>query len=851
MLHRLLIVLGICATLLCPIGCGQDRSDGDGDSDAKPYSVTQSSGAKDDPEPSSDAYLRPGPIGNGRFVLPNGRMVQPAGTFVETSVFPMDVAVSPDGETAVVCTGWRNPAVYIYDTTLGQFTQTFTDEISQTFAGMAFSEAGDRFWVSGGSNHSIYEFDLINGVALFARRIALAGFPVGLELSPDEKFIYTALHMNKRAIKVRLSDGKEVKSYDAHLYPSGVALSIDGSTLYVSNLGVGSISIFDTGSGEILDEIVVEKAPQGVKLSPNGATLYVANTDTDTISVIDTDSLTVTATWNLHDDAILANGAMPVDIETSTTGDRIYVTTAGYDSVDVIDTIDGTVLGRIPTGWYPSNAFIDPIKDRIYVVNAKGVGSAGFGNGVKWNGALQDLANPSDLELADYTDQVDEATRWASNFYSDWETSYESPIPREFGVRSEKIRHAVFILKENKTYDQVLGDLEVGESSPDPSRVIFGEAITPNTHALAREFVNCDNLYVEGDTSVIGHLWATFANNTDHAEKAFLAGGKYPLPDLDPATRAADGPVFKRVLDAGLEFRNYGEIIGIANDLDRYMPYTDLHYGFWNMATSDEHEKAEEIIREWEKGLFPDLIFIVLPNDHNYGSSAGAPTPRYLMGDNDAGVGKLVDWISHSEYWQETAIFVTEDDPQSGWDHIDPHRTIGLVISPWAKRDHVSSVLYSMSSIWLTIEMILGLPPSSKFDQYSAPMYDAFTMTPDLTPYNYIPNPIPFELNGEKGPYADKFSPFQFLVPDGAPGLARVLWAMYNPDLPFPGEESIDVDLDDLEEEEEDEDEEGDVQMYVESVNAAIAWGAERGIKVPVPDGWHELSAKVLSEKDD
>ncbi len=803
-------------------------------------------GEKDDPSPTDDAFLRPGAVGDGSYILPNGRKVHPAGEIIKTPSFANDVGVSPNGETVVLATG-LTPSVTIYDVALGEITQTFTDEIFTTFTGIAFNAAGDKFWVSGGGDYAFYEFDLIDGTAVFVRRIKTLGFPTGLVLSADEQYMYTALHMSKRMVKVRLSDGVEAASYAAHLYPYDLAILPDESVGFVSCLGRDAVYAIDLETGDELAQIDVGRHPEGVALSPDAARLYVANSDSDSVSVIDTENLEVVATWDLHNDEILSMGAMPDAVDVSPDGSQIFVTCAGYDTVDVVNTSDGSIAGRIPTGWYPVNAAVDPVNERLYVANAKGIGSAEIEHGTKWPSALQIVDLPTAGELETYTEQADFATQWASNFYEDWYLSeLESPIPTQFGARSEQIKHVVFILKENKTYDQVLGDLETGEA--DPELCVFGEEITPNTHALARAFTNCDNFYVEGDTSVIGHLWAVFSSCNDHAEKAFLAGGKYPLPDIDPATRPSQGTIFKRILDAGMEFRNYGEIIGLSDDIDRYMPYTNLHYGFWNMGTSDENDKAVEIIREWEKGLFPDFIFIVLPNDHNYGNSAGAPTPQYLMGDNDAGLGKLVDWISHSEYWDETAIFVTEDDPQSGWDHIDPHRTIGLVISPWAKRGHTASVLYSQTAMWLTIELILGLEPSSKFSQYSAPMFDCFTMDKDSTPYEHVTNPIPFEL-GAESTLNEKLLCRRpnWLIPDGAPGLARVQWAMFKPGVPFPENLSIERCVEQAEEEEA----EDDVVEYVRGVNKAIAWGKARGITVPTPEGWRRLSEKVMAEDED
>ena len=827
------------ALLILLAGCGDINPESES---ANEPLVESSKETKDDPQPGPNALHRPGPIGDGRYVLPNGRLVKPAGDFVATPVFPIDVGISPDGNTAVISTSSKQ-TICIYDIAQGIITSQF--DTKGAFTGIVFNAAGDRFYASGGGDHSIYVYELIAGQATFLYRIGLAGFPSDLVLSNDENFIYTVLNMNKRMVKVRISDGKEMASYPAHLYPYEVAVSPDEKTAYISNLGVNAVSVIDLATKQEIDIIDVEHHPEGLALSPSGDTLYVANMDSDSISVIDTASLEVTATWNLHDDQVLTMGAMPVAIEIDPTGSTLYVTCAGYDSVDVIDTSDGTILGRIPTGWYPTNADIDYANGRLAIVSGKGVGSHGTEHGVNWPGIFQIIDLPSPAELATYTEDTENGLKWATTFYEEWRAQKaESPIPFEWGIRSEQIKHVVFILKENKTYDQVLGDFADGEG--DPNFTTFGEAITPNTHALAKEFVNCDNHYVEGDVSVIGHLWATYASVNDHAEKSFLSTGKYPLPEIDQGTIPEHSTIFMKMLDHGLEFRAYGQIIGFMEDFDRAAPYIDLHYGFWNMGTSDETQKAEEIIREWEKGMFPDFIYIVLPNDHNYGGKAGAPTPRWLMADNDAGLGKLIDWLSKSKYWNETAVFVTEDDPQSGWDHIDPHRTISLVISPWAKRDYTSSVLYSQSSIWMTINLILGLPPSSKFDQYASPMYDAFMMEPDYTPYNYITNPIPFEVNGE-----DKFKHLlcdepNFLVPDGAPGLARVLWAMYKPGQPFPERNSIDH-CNEIEDEEEEEGE--DVEYYVEAVNKAVAWGKKRGITVPVPDGWAELTARIEAEE--
>ena len=288
-----------------------------------------------------------------------------------------------------------------------------------------------------------------------------------------------------------------------------------------------------------------------------------------------------------------------------------------------------------------------------------------------------------------------------------------------------------------------------------------------------------------------GHVWSTMMYSNDYVEKTWTISSHEPLGGVEPASIGGKNSVFKILMDRQIPFRVYGQVVGTLNLVPEIAPYMDLKYGFFSLGVSDE-TKVKEVIREMDNGIWPTFVYISLPNDHTSGSSAGAPTPDYYVGDNDSATGKLIDYITHSANWPDTVIFLTEDDPQSGADHVDPHRTLSLVISPWAKHNYVSSVLYSMSSIWLTMELILGIPPMSVYDENASPMYDCFTMTPDNSTYTGVPNPTPLAFNPADAPMADYSARQNWSAPDQVPRLGEIIWAMKHGALPFPAHLSVD-----------------------------------------------------------
>jgi hypothetical protein len=472
----------------------------------------------------------------------------------------------------------------------------------------------------------------------------------------------------------------------------------------------------------------------------------------------------------------------------------------------------------IPAGYYPMSVALDEANGALFVVNGKGGGIPGSaGWGVSMDGTLQKIALPTPQELAAYTEQVADNLTRTELF---WETlDFESPIPAVRGQPSEQIKRVVFIMRENKTFDQVFGDFEGSER--DPQYLVFGEANTPNGHALASQFTLCDNYYSEANVSLQGHMWSALMYSNDYDEKSWACDDRYPLANMEPASSAARGSIWRWLYEHDVSFRVYGQVLALG-DIADLAPYIDLKYGFWNLGVSDEI-KAGEIIRELDAGIWPQLLYISLHNDHTNGSDPGQPTPRYFVGDNDAGLGKLIEYITHSDKWPETAIFVLEDDPQSGADHVDAHRSPALVISPWAKRGYVSSVLYSMSSIWMTIELILGLPPMSVYDENTSPMYDCFTMTPDEATYTAQPNPIPLEFNPSDGPYAALSAKQDWTAPDQVRRLGEIIWGVMRPGEAFPWQYSVDGYA-------ADEDENGDAAEYRQAAAALEQYTIEQGL---------------------
>lgn len=701
-----------------------------------------------------------------------------------------------------------------------------------SYTGLIFSPDGSRIYLSN-VNGDIKVFGVgpegrVDGLFSIALPPANAPnrkeeIPAGLALSPDGHRLYAAFNLSNRLAEIDTKTGKVLRSWAVGVAPYSVVLA--GDKAYVSNWGgpipdedsvtgpagqgmrvrvdpvryianEGSVSVVHLTQEKPVNHIKVGLHSSAIACSPNGRHVVVANAGSDTLSVIDTRTDTVVETiWAKSNPADLF-GASPNALAFHSQGDELYVANGTQNAIAVIRfrPDESKLLGLIPVGWFPGAIAYDSARQRLIVANIKGVGStqglseerANAFNTHQYHGTLSLLPIPRHNELPTLTRRVldnyrypllKEARQPARSNQS------PRPIPQRVGEPSV-FEHVVYIIKENRTYDQVLGDVAPGNGNA--SLCIFGETITPNQHKMVNEFVLLDNMYCSGVLSADGHQWSDSAFATDYMEKSF-AGFPRSYPDgmedsdIDALAYSPAGFIWDNAIAYGKSLRIYGEfaiteaawadpgIKGRPTFQDYYLdfveqkhqihissrpaieslrPYLNARTVGWDMDIPDQFRAAQfiEELHEYEqKGTFPNLSIICLPNDHTSGTRAGSPTPAAQVADNDLAFGQIVEAISHSEFWKKTCIFAIEDDPQAGWDHVSGFRTTAYVISPYTRRNAVVSTQYNQTSILRTIELILGLPPMNQIDATATPMTDCFTDTPDFTPYKSVPSNIPLD----------------------------------------------------------------------------------------------------------
>jgi len=802
---------------------------------------------------------RVGPQPDGSILVPTNQVLRPAGFQIVYPGRPVDLALSPNGQWLAVMNLNSIDLVRVLDRKLMQSLQLRRGGAS--FKGICFSADGRRIYLSQANNRvevaRLDADDVLHWEApirLPKPDVGRDAAPGGLTLSQDESTLYVTLSRNNTLGVVSLTDHSTteipvgIAPYDVVLYSpekayvsnwggrrptagestyntSGSRVLVDPNTGIANN---GSISVVDLARTVQIKNIRVGLHPTAMVFNPDKSRLYVACANSDTISIIDTQTDEVVGGISVRPRADLPFGSGPNALAMAPDGTRLFVANGTDNAVCVIQPDERKVLGFIPTGWYPGALAIDAAAKFLYVANVKGVGSRnrradrpGY-NSRQYMGSLSVIPMPDENQLRQWTETVAENNRAATRV-----TQNEGAVPVPTSLQQPSVfKHVVYIIKENRTYDQVFGDLPQGNG--DPSLVHFGREVTPNHHALAETFVLLDNFYCSGVLSADGHQWTDEAYVTDYLEKSFGDFARsYPYDGDDALAYASSGFIWDNVMTHGLTFRNYGEFVqavieprdasfdDIYNDflngggaikisarsnLPQIEPYTCPTYIGFPETVSDAYRAGEFIkeLHEFEKsGDMPNFIIMLLPNDHTSGTKPGMPTPEAAVADNDLALGRIVEAISHSRFWPETCIFVTEDDPQAGLDHVDGHRTVGLVISPYTKRGEVVSTNYSQINMFRTIEDILGIPPLNQFDLAAAAMEECFTQTPDFTPYTALPNNIPL----------DKLNP--------------PLESLSGPAL-FWAQKSIEQDLDDYD-------------RIDEDTFNRIIWHAVKGYDVPYP----------------
>ncbi len=742
----------------------------------------------------NDRTRLPGTLNDGSVLLPNHYRLTPAGKQIPVGDLPLNMAVSPDGKfLAVTNNGYSEQFVSIIDIEKQQQIQTLP--VQASFFGLDFSDDGRMLFVSGGGKNLIYIFTLENDRFVKSDSINInpgsqaEWFVTGLASAQNGKILYAATKTAKKLLKIFVARKKVVRSLDFDHFLYDVKLSDVREKAYVSIWGGKSVAVVNTRDMTLIKTIPAGDHPNKMVLSGDGR-LFVANANTDDITVINTLTDEVTETVSLLPYAGAPYGTTPNGLAVSPDENTLYVANAGNNDVAVIDiTTPGrsVVKGLIPAGWYPTAVALTHDGKTLFIANGKGLRSKPNPQGPQpvrkktsqtqyigrllW-GTVSVLAVPARKQLAAYTKQVKKNNDWKKMEKNGKPDSKTHAIPLPGG--SSPIKHVIYIIKENRTYDQVLGDMPRGNG--DSSLVLFGREITPNHHKLAEEFVLFDNFYVDAEVSADGHEWSTAAVASDFVEKTWPAtysgrGRGYPSEGNYPIASPTTGYIWDRAAEKGISYRSYAEFIHIGRDstgrevyktsMKALRGHYDTLYRPWDLNYPDTLRVAEFIreLHEYEKtGDWPALMIMRLPNDHTYGTSEGKHAPRSMVAENDLALGMVVDAVSHSRFWKETAIFVLEDDAQNGPDHVDAHRSFLLVASPYARREWVDHNMYSTVSVLRTIELILGLDPMSQFDAASFPLTTAFTDEPDTTPYNYLRNSWPTDrINGEDA-YGSKVS---------------------------------------------------------------------------------------------
>ena len=805
-----------------------------------------------------------GPDGEGGMVAPTAQLIRAAGESLEIPGRPVDIAVTPDGVLAIAKDNRGLVVVDVQTWALRQ--QLAIPGRGGSMTGVAVSPNGRRVVVTDSGNR-LHEagFDKAGSlvwrgqIELPESAVGGAPYPCGAAFLPDGSRVLVCLSRSNSLAVVSLDDGSVVAEIPVGVAPFAVVVAPDGRRAWVTNRGgrraraedlvapsggtptvvdqrgiaaSGTVSVIDLEAGREVSEIEVGLSPGGLALSPDGSRLYVASSNSDMVSQIETASGLVARSVTVRPDDSLPFGSMPSAIAVSPDGGTVYVACAGNNAVAVLDD-DLAVRGWIPTGWYPGGLAV--AGEQLLVANIKGVGSRtprggkpGSFNSHGHRGTLQRVRVPDAAGLRAWTAQALADARVPQILRSRERSGGEAapvPVPEELGQPSV-FEHVVYVIKENRTFDQVFGDMPRGNADPD--LCIYGREVTPNQHAMAEQYVLLDNFYCNGVLSADGHSWATEGNVTPYLERSF--GGfvrSYTFGD-DPLTYSSSGFVWDHVLAAGLSFRNYGEFdyagirpkgdyfsvyedwkagagkhtftqtIGVANMLRSTCP----DYPGWNMDIPDV-VRADRFLAElaaFERdGGFPSFVLIYLPNDHTSGTSPGSPSPRSLVADNDLALGRIVEGISRGRFWPTTCIFVIEDDPQDGFDHVDGHRSTCQVISPYTRRGAVVSDFYNQASVVHTIERMLGVPASNQLYALAPLMAGCFGDEADLTPFEAVPNRVPLAepnpraeglrgdaLRDARASEAIDFSRFDEADEDT---LNRILWhAARGADAPYPEE---------------------------------------------------------------
>jgi DNA-binding beta-propeller fold protein YncE len=742
---------------------------------------------------------RVGPLPDGGFLLNSGWTLRPAGRHVPLDTFPMSSALSPDGKFLLVLNGGYNPpSVTVLD--LAATRETARVRVPDGWLGLTFSSKGDLVYVGGGSQSAIFEMSFQGGKLALARTFPVvapdkrtpADFIGDVAFPPGGRLLYAADLYRDSIVVINPQSGMVLERFKTGRRPYRILFHPDGKSFFVTSWTDGALYHHDAEKGGLIERVRLGPHPTDMVWAPGGPPaageddavpdrLFVTASNTNSVYAVglsESKAMRVLETINVALTARQPAGMTPSALALSPDRRRLFVACSDANAVAVADVVQrrSALLGFIPTGWYPTAVRSLP-DNRLVVLNGRGLRSypnpKGPSPARRPEPVHQGLPNPqyvarlqtgtasfidplTDEQLEEYSAIVLANTPYRDAKLDDAGSGRNSPVPSRPGG-STPIRSVIYIVKENRTYDQVFGDLEKGNG--DPSLVLFGEDAGPNHRKLAREFVLFDNFYVNSDVSADGHNWSTAAIAPDYVQKLWPNSyaqrrRRYDYSGEEPTATPPAGYLWTNAAAAGVSMRNYGYFVTnlpkpaadgrqVAAVRDAVLnPVTNLFYRGFDLEYPDV-DRAKVFLRdlaEFEKaGEMPRLIFIRLGNDHTSGTAAGRVAPLSAFADNDYALGMIVEGVSKSSFWPTAAIFVLEDDAQNGADHVDSHRAPAFVLSPWVRRGALDSTMYNTASMLRTMELILGLRPMTHFDAAARPMSAAFQTAPDPRPYTAAP----------------------------------------------------------------------------------------------------------------
>ena len=708
-----------------------------------------------------------------------------------------------------------------------------------SFTGLAFSPDGSRIYMAN-VNGDIKVFGVATDETvspLLSLALPLANapqrtneIPAGLAVSRDGRKLYVAGNLSNRLLELDAANGTVLRTWDVGVAPFAVVLC--KHKLYVSNWGgrrpaadsvtgpagrgmlvrVDDRSIANEGSVSVIDlnsepgtqnaELLTGLHACALALAPNQKFLAVANAGSDTVSVIDTRTDKIAETICVRQNPGDPFGAQPDALAFDRSGKTLFVGNGTQNAVAVVQFQPGQskLLGLIPVGWFPSALAFDAGRNQLCVANLKNIGDQkenprkGFGhapgfNSKQYTGSLSLVRVPTPTELAAFTQTALADLRYPLLVQAQLPPRAQrppQPVPERAGEPGV-FHHVIYIIRENRSYDQVLGDVTAGNGDPD--LCVFGEHVTPNAHRLVRDFALLDNTYCCGALSADGHNWTDSGIATDYVERSFAGWPRsYPAggggDSRDALAYSPAGFIWNNALAHGCTVRDFGEFTGATNrwrdpartnkltftdcyrdfitgadqivyacepDIEAMRPFVKKDWPSWDLNVPDV-VRAKKFIAELKQfetnGNFPNLTLLWLGNDHTSATKTSCPTPAAMLADNDLAFGQVVAAVSHSKFWADTCIFTIEDDPQNGWDHVSGYRTTAYVISPFTRRGAVVRTQYNTTSVLRTMELMLGLPPMNQMDATATPMFDCFTNVPDFSAYDAVTNNVPLdELN--------------------------------------------------------------------------------------------------------